>query len=143
MISTLRGDTRRWKSALVLALGLILAGTGCSDDFLLSASDLEIGPDPASPGDAMVATLLVTLIPTQHHTYVLFIDEEEHLRVSSDEQPAIPVIIELGDAAALIDAYGTGAHTAYVEVRLDDSGRSARTAWVEFTLQAAEPQEEP
>lgn len=128
---------------LVLGLGLILAGTGCGEDFLLSASDLEIGPDPARPGDAMVATLLVTLIPTQQHTYILFIDEEEHLRVSSDEQPAIPVIIELGDAADLIDAHGTGAHTAFVEVRLDDSGRSARTAWVDFALEETEPQEEP
>lgn len=143
MIPTLPGEPRRWKGVLVLALGLIFAGIGCSDDFLLSASDLEIGPDPASPGDAMVATLLVTLIPTQQHTYILFIDEEEHLRVSSDEQPAIPVIIELGDAADLIDAHGSGAHTAYVQVRLDDSGRSARTAWVDFTLEEAEPQEEP
>ncbi|HUG41107.1 MAG TPA: hypothetical protein VMM12_11510 [Longimicrobiales bacterium] len=137
MVPTLRGDTCRWKSALVLALGAILAGTGCTEDLHLSASNLEIGPNPARPGDAMVATLLVSLIPTQYHTYVLFIDGEEHLRMSSAEPPAIPVIIELGDASNLINAYGTGEHAAYVEVRLDD--RSVRTAWVDFVLQEAEP----
>lgn len=117
----------------------MVVSAGCSDDFLLSTSNLEIGPDPAFPGDMVVASVLVSVIPTQRHTIFLIVDGEEHLRVSSAEQPAIPVILQLGDAADLIQRYGTGVRVAHVEVRLDDSGRSARSQSAGFELQESEP----
>lgn len=123
------------KAALALALGVLMANAGCSDDLFLSANNLDIGPDPAQPGDQVVATFFVNLIPTQPHTYIFFIDGEEHLRIDRDERPEIPVVLELGDASDLIDTHGTGEHVAQVQVRLQESGQSARTEVTTFELQ--------
>lgn len=125
----------RHKAGLALMLGTIVATAACSEDFLLSARNLDIGPDPAQPGDQMVATFFVEMIPVQPHTYILLIDGEEHLRVEGEEPPEFPVTIELGDASDLIDAHGTGEHVAQVQVRLDESGRTARTETIAFELQ--------
>jgi hypothetical protein len=122
--------------ALIVVLGV---ATGCGEDFHLSVSNLEIGPDPAGPGDMVQATFLASMLPPQSHAVYVFIDGAEHTSLSFDEGPAIPVVLQLGDAADLIDAYGSGAHAAYVEVRVDGSGRSARSASVAFELEDPTP----
>ena len=123
------------KAALVAMLAL----TACLDDFHLSASDLDIGPNPAVPGDVVVASFIVSLIPVQRHTVIVTIDNTEHLRVTSNERPPIPYLITLGDAADLIATYGAGAHVARVEVRAEDKGESARTQSASFELQQPVP----
>lgn len=121
------------------ALGIILAGSGCGQDIILSTSNLEIGPDPAQPGDVVVASFILTLVPTQSHTIIVFIDDTEHLSVTSSEPPAAPTLLEIGDAADLIDTYGTGVHSAYVEVRLNERNETSRTQADSFELQDAAP----
>jgi hypothetical protein len=118
----------------VCACGLVVA-SGCGSDVLLSASNLDIGPNPARPGDAVIASVLVTLVPTQRHTIRLTIDGAEHLSLTSDEAPSIPTILELGDAADLLTAYGEGEHAVRVEVQLHDGGQTARTQFVSLELQ--------
>ena len=129
-IKALRGG------AIALAIAVSLAA--CKD-FHLAASNLEIGPNPAVAGDQMVATVIVSLLPTQRNTIILTIDDQEHFRVSSNEAPAIPFIIELGDASGLIAKYGLGMHSARVEVRAEDDDESARTQSVSFELRDATP----
>lgn len=119
-----------------LALVVVVAvAAGCSEDFHLSVSNLDIGPDPAVPGDMVQATFLASMLPPRSHAVYVYIDGTEHTSFSFDQGPAVPVVLELGDAADLIDAYGTGEHTAHVEVRVDESGRSARSASVAFELE--------
>jgi len=123
------------------ALATLLAMPACSDlgSFRLRASDLEIGPNPAVPGDQMVASLIVLVAPVQRHTVVLTINGTEHRRVTSSEAPPIPYIITLGDAADMISAYGTGTHTARVEVHAEEANESASTRSVSFELRDAAP----
>jgi hypothetical protein len=122
-------------------LATMLAVTACNEfgGLRLRASDLEIGPNPAVPGDQMVATLLVLLVPVQRHTVVLTINGVEHSRTTSSDEPPIPYVIQLGDAADLIAAYGTGTHSARVEVHAEEANETARTRSVTFELQAAAP----
>jgi hypothetical protein len=137
---TVRRTLESWRSTTLIlgALALpVLSGCG---DFHLAATNLDIGPDPAVPGDMMVASFLMSLIPTQNHTIVLIIDDEEHMRIDSNEAPPIPYVIQLGDAAGLIDMYGLGAHTAYVQAHA--GSEAARTAAVSFVL-GADPEAEP
>jgi hypothetical protein len=122
-----------------LMVGAILATSACFGDFHLSATNLQIGPNPAVPGDELVASVLIALVPTQRHTIILRIDDTEHLRVTSNEAPAIPTLIQMGEASALITQYGVGTHTAYVEVRAEDEDETARTQAVGFELREAVP----
>lgn len=110
---------------------------GCGGDFHLSTSNLDVGPNPAVPGDMMVASFLMSLIPTENHTIIVIIDDAEHLRLESNEPPPIPVVIQLGDAADLIDTYGLGEHEMYVQVHARDE--AARTQSVLFQLNEAVP----
>lgn len=128
-----KGSRRRWRGTLLVTIALAVASSGC-EEFLLSASNLDIGPNPAEPGELMVATVLVSMLPTQPHTIFFFVDGEEYLRVSSDDAPQIPVILDLGDAADMIAEFGVGVHSAHVVVRMDDQGESARTEAVIFEL---------
>ena len=123
------------------ALAIFLATIACSDlgSLRLRASDLEIGPNPAVPGDQVVATLIVLLAPVQPHTVVLTINGTEHSRISSSEAPPLPYVIQLGDAADLIATYGTGTHFARVEVHAEDANESASTRSVSFELRDAAP----
>jgi hypothetical protein len=118
-------------------LTAVLAITACVEDFHLSASNLEIAPNPAVPGDVVVASFLVLIAPLQRHTIVVTIDNTEHVRVTSNEEPPRPYVITLGDAADLISAYGAGAHAARVEVRAEEANETARTQTVGFELQEA------
>lgn len=129
------------KALRIGALATLLAMTACSElgSFRLRASDLEIGPNPAVPGDQMVATLIVFVAPVQRHTVVLTINGTEHSRVTSSDAPPIPYIITLGDAADMISAYGTGMHTARVEVHAEEANESASTRSVSFELRDAAP----
>lgn len=120
---------------------MFLAIIACSDlgSLRLRASDLQIGPNPAVPGDQMTATLIVLLAPVQPHTVVLTINGTEHSRISSSEAPPLPYVIQLGDAADLISAYGTGTHSARVEVHAEDANESASTRSVTFELRDVAP----
>ena len=132
---------RRSKALRGAALAALLVLTACSDlgGFRLRASDLEIAPTPAGPGDQMVATFIVILAPVQRHTVVLIINDREHSRVTSNEAPPIPYVISLGDAADMIATYGIGTHFARVEVHADDANESAGTRSVPFELRDAAP----
>lgn len=121
------------------AFAAVLAITACFDDFHLSASNLEIGPNPAVPGDVVVASFVVVLSPTQRHTIQLIIDSAEHVAVTSTERPPIPYVLTLGDAADLISAYGEGTHSARIVVRAEDADRTARTQSFSFELRQATP----
>lgn len=118
---------------------LALASTACGmfGGFHLSASNLQIGPNPAVPGDQVQGSVFVDVSPIERHTIILFIDDTEHLRETSTQQPSSPVILSLGDAADLIAEYGTGVHSARVEVRAEERGRTARTQTYNFELRAA------
>ena len=120
-----------------LIVGLVAAG--CAADLFLSTSNLEIGPNPAQPGETVIASFRLALAPTQSHTIIIFIDDVEHSRVTTSEPPAVPMVLEIGEAGDLIDSYGEGVHSAYVEVRLTDRNRTSRTRSVTFELQAATP----
>jgi hypothetical protein len=123
------------KAVLVAMLAL----TACLDDFHLSARNLEIGPNPAVPGDAVVASVIVSVIPIQRHTIIVMIDNQEHLRLTGTETLPSPLLIQLGDAADLIAEYGTGMHSAHVEVIAEVKNESARTPPVTFELQQPVP----
>jgi hypothetical protein len=116
----------------------MLAFAACKD-FHLSASNLDIGPDPAVPGDIVVASFFLGLVPVQRHTVIVMIDNEEHLRVTSNEAPPIPYEITLGDAADLIAEYGVGTHSVFIIVRAEEKGETARTRSVGFELQQPAP----
>lgn len=117
----------------------VVAITACFSDLRLSASNLEIGPSPAVPGDVVVASVLLIVAPLQRHTIILTIDDVEHFRVTSSEAPAIPFVITLGDAADLIATYGTGMHSARVEVRAEEANEAARTQTASFELNEVAP----
>lgn len=122
-------------------LAAVVAMLACSDlgGFRLRASDLSIGPNPAVPGDQMVASFIVLLAPVQPHTIILTINGIEHTRVSSSEAPPLPYVLQLGDAADLISVYGTGTHSARIEVHAEESNESASTRSVGFELRDAAP----
>jgi len=115
-----------WSGNVAGILAAILAATACNE-FHLSTSNLEIGPTPAIPGDMVVASFRLRLLPIQSHTIIVFIDTEEHLRVTSSQAPAFPVVLELGDAADLIARYGTGDHAVFIEVHANEANESTRT----------------
>ena len=120
------------------AFAAALAMAACKE-FHLSASNLEIGPNPAVPGDVVVASFVVTLAPLQRHTIRVIIDSTEHVAVTSTERPPIPYVLTLGDAADLISAYGEGTHSAHIVVRAEDADRTARTQSFSFELRQAAP----
>lgn len=151
--TTVTGDGRRTRERLrplrkivrartrgsTLLAAALLSAAGCDSDFVLSASNLQIGPNPARPGDQVVASFIVTLVPTQPHTILVMIDGAEHLRVSSDEAPAVPTLLDLGDAGDLIETYGSGEHAAHVEVHLTERGEVARSQSAIFELRNEGP----
>jgi hypothetical protein len=124
--------------AFALTVATALGATGC-EEFHLSTSALQIVPNPARPGDAVTAVFVLRLIPNQRHTMIVTIDGAEQLRVAHDELTEIPVVLELGDAADLIATYGTGDHTARVEVRVPEANESTHTRTVAFTLNPGAP----
>jgi hypothetical protein len=134
----LRRTLLTWRAATIAALampGLM----GCGGDFHLSASTLDIGPNPAVSGEMVVASFFMSLLPTQNHTIVVIIDDEEHLRFESNEPPPIPVVIQLGDAADLIATYGLGDHEVYVQVHARDEAARTQSVVLQLTEAEAEP----
>lgn len=129
------------RAALATALGSWLTITACGEQFQLFASNLEIAPNPAVPGDVVVASFVFGVAPLQRHTIVVTIDDREHARLTSNDAPAQPYLIVLGDAADLIATYGTGSHSARVEVHAEEADRRAATRSVGFELLQASPQE--
>lgn len=117
----------------------VLAMVSCSSGSHLSASNLQIGPNPAGPGDVVMASVDILVSPVQRHTIILTIDGSEHFRATSSEAPERPFVINLGDAADLIASYGTGVHAARVEVRAEESSERARTQSAGFELRASTP----
>ena len=127
------------RSRMLGVVAVALAMVACSSDAHLFASNLEVGPTPAVPGDVVMASVEVIVSPVQSHTIILTIDGLEHFRVTSMEAPARPFLITLGDAADLIATYGTGVHSARVEVRAEESNHMARTQTVSFELRQDAP----
>lgn len=125
------------RSIVAAAVWMTLGLTGCRE-FHLSTSRLDIGPNPAVPGDDVTASFILSLIPTQTHTITVFIDNVEHLSVTSAGAPTIPVIVEMGDAAGLIAMYGEGVHAVHIAVEARESGGSTRTAAVGLELRASQ-----
>lgn len=123
-------------SALVVALGI----AGCGD-FHLSMSDLTISPLPARPGDMVVASFILNLLPLESHTIIVVIDSTEHMRVTRSDAISNPIVLDLGDAADLIEQYGAGQHAAHVRVHANESDEATRTRWTQFLLEDDTPQE--
>lgn len=113
---------------------LALAGAGCDNAVAVSASGLEVIPNPAHAGDSVSFVFALVVVPRQAFTVTIRIDGVEHSRESRNEEINDLVIKPLGDAADLISTYGLGTHLGSVEVRLADGGRSA-TSTRTFELQ--------
>lgn len=118
---------------LLVAMGAAFWTAACGE-FHLSTSNLDLGPRPAFPGDTVVLSFRLNLIPTQRHTIIVHIDDEVHMRVSSTDAPAIPVVLPIGDAADLITRYGAGDHVLQIAVEAHDSGEVTRTRSVILEL---------
>lgn len=116
----------------------LLALTACNN-FHISTSDMVISPNPAVPGNAVVATFVLNLVPQQSHTMIVVIDDTEHLRLTSTDDTRAPITIQLGDAADLIARYGVGEHAAYVRVIANASDEATRTQAVGFELREDVP----
>ena len=122
------------------ALGIAtaaLAAAACDPDVALSASNLEITPNPAQPGQAVSFAFTLTVLPGQGFTLIVLIDGAEHTRFTRSEAVNGPVVLDLGDAAALITRYGLGTHLGAIEVRLQEQNRTVGTAARAFELQNA------
>ena len=132
------GAFRLRTSAVALAVALGIAGCG---DFHLSMSDLTISPLPARPGDMVVASFILNLIPPERRTIIVVIDSTEHMRITHSDAINNPIVLELGDAADLIAQYGAGQHAAHVRVHADESDEATRTPWTQFLLEDDTPQE--
>ncbi|MFW6331529.1 MAG: hypothetical protein ACOC3J_07375 [Gemmatimonadota bacterium] len=122
------------KPMLAAALGALIAVAGCDSDLIVSAYNLDIGPTPARPGDMVVASFHVNLLPAQEHSITIVVDGEPHLIVTEATPSANPVVLELGDASTLIETYGTGVHVAHVEVLVTREDKTAKSASVAFEL---------
>ena len=128
----------RFSLALWTCSAAIFAIAGCNN-FHISTSDMVISPNPAVPGDAVVATFVLNLIPQQSHTMIVVIDDTEYLRLTSTDDTRAPITIQLGDAADLIAQYGVGEHAAYVRVIANESDEATRTQAVGFELREDVP----
>ena len=117
---------------------VLFAALGCSDDFALSITSLDIAPSPAQAGDSIVFSFKLTVQPEQGYALILLIDGTEHARISRFEAIDAPLAISAGEAGDLIATYGLGTHEGAVVVRLNDGGRST-TASHTFVLQAPAP----
>lgn len=138
IVQAVRMRGRRRVRTVGLAATCLLA-IGCSD-FHMTSSDLTITPNPAVPGDNVVASFLLSLVPTQSHTIIVIIDDSEHMRVTSSQPPPVPVVLQLGDAAGLISEYGAGEHDVHVVVHASDE--AARTQSVRLQLNTSATGEE-
>lgn len=123
-----------WVWAAVLAISPAVAG--CSSDLLLAASDLEFAPNPARPGDSVVVSFRLTLVPKHEYVAVVLIDGREHLRVTRFEAVNGPVLFTLGDAADLIARYGAGTHRGSAEIQVTAKSAIAKAGDREFVLEA-------
>ena len=129
-----------WSRAEARARGaLVLAFIAGCNSFHISTSNMAISPNPAVPGDAVIATFVLNLVPQQRHTIIVVIDDTEHLRVTSSDDTRAPITVQLGDAADLIAQYGTGEHSAYVRVIANESDEATRTQAVSFELREDVP----
>jgi hypothetical protein len=131
--------TRRILGLIVAGLAVLTLGSsGCENAISVSASGLEVIPNPAHPGDSVSFVYALTVVPGQGFTITTRIDGVEHSRESRNEQVDDLVIHQMGDAADLISVYGLGVHLATVEVRLDDGGRTTTSSRT-FELQDTPP----
>jgi hypothetical protein len=130
------------ESVWVVPLIVMIVTAACRD-FHLSMSGFDLGPSPASPGQTVVVSFVLNLVPSQRHTIRVFIDGAEHMSVTRTENPPAPVILELGDAADLIARYGVGVHVVYIETEAHDSGGATRTRSAGLELRDSSSQEEP
>lgn len=137
-MSRIRGSL----SVAVLTAAVAVAVAGCRE-FHLSVGSLDLGPNPASPGQTVIASFVLNLVPAQRHTIRVFIDDTEHSLETRTGLPPVPVTIEIGEAGDLIAEYGEGMHVVYIEIEADDRGRTARTRPTGLELRASTGEEAP
>jgi hypothetical protein len=126
-------------SLLWAAASAVIVSLACSSDLLLVASDLEVFPNPAQPGDSVKFVFRLTLVPKHRYVAKVLINNTEHLRLERSEAINGPVEINLGDAADLIARYGEGTHRGVVEVELTEKSVIARSGEREFLLRSGSP----
>lgn len=133
---------RRILGLTIAGLVLAVGASGCDNAVGLSASDLEVIPNPAHVGDTVVFVFAITVVPRQAFTISIRIDGVEHSVESRNEEINDLVIHQMGDAAGLISTYGLGTHLGSVQIRLADGGRTA-TSTRTFELQDPPPPPPP
>lgn len=117
---------------------LALSSSSCKTPVSLSASGLEVIPNPAHAGDSVSFLFALTVVPRQGFTITTRIDGILHRSESRNEQVDDLIVQSMGDAADLIAVYGLGVHLAAVEVRLDNGVRTVSTSRT-FELQDVPP----
>jgi hypothetical protein len=131
--------TRRFLGLTHAGLAILALGSSsCKNAVSVSASGLEVIPNPARAGDSVSFVFALTVVPRQGFTITTRIDSVEHSRESRNEQIDDLVLLQMGDAVGLISVYGVGVHLATVEVRLDDGGRTTTSSRT-FELQDTPP----
>jgi hypothetical protein len=122
---------------LMLGVFAILTGLSCGGDLVLAVGSLTVAPNPAVPGQPVVLTFRVTVIPEHNFEIAALIDDVEHVKRTYMASINGLLDFTIGDAEDLISAFGVGNHTARVEVRFLDSSHIARGRPVSFELAAA------
>jgi hypothetical protein len=126
------------RAVLRCAGGLLLCLSACTDDFRLAATNFQIVPNPAHPGDSVIFAFSLIVVPAQQFTVTALIDGSPHTSQVRTEAVAGPFVISVGAAADLMLQYGAGVHEGAIEVRLRDGGRTATTTHT-FLLEEPPP----
>ena len=130
--------TRRVSRVLAITVGIVaIVMSGCVGDLILSTSNLQVNPNPAVPGQTVVFTFILTVVPEHSFRVVALVDDLEHTSKDYATTLSGPFDFVVGTADELIAQYGVGEHTARVEIRLLDQDNVARSAAVSFELAEA------
>ncbi len=127
---------RLWAAATI---GTVLGLPGCSDSLTFRIAGLEVVPSSAQAGDQVAFEFILTVIPSRTVDLTAFIDGETYKTQTITGAFDGPFEWTHGDAADLVDQYGTGLHTAQVRAVDRESNRSVQTNPVTFELTAAAP----
>jgi hypothetical protein len=121
--------------AAAVAVGCVLAVSGCSESRVYDIGVLEVGPNPVQPDDLVTFTFGLTVVPERNFTVTAFVDTTAH--ASQTLQRGYDGLFEfvVGQGSDLVAAYGVGSHQAVVQVRIIDDGFLLRTVPTTFELQ--------
>ena len=103
----------------------------------LEVYELQVVPATAQPGDEVSLTFQLTAISSGSITLLALIDNDEFTSQTIPGAFAGPFEWILGDAAELIDRYGTGTHSAAVSAVDIGTGTTVSTNPATFELVAA------